>query len=58
MNNLKGGEDMDTAVNANADDLKFLEMANNPTIRPSLLARLQELKLLSAFLAAENGTTE
>lgn len=51
---------MDVTVNgsASADDLKFLEMANNPTIRPSLLVRLQELELLSGFLAAENGTTE
>lgn len=49
---------MDTAIKLSADDLKFLEMANNPTIRPNLLARLQELELLSGFLAAESGTTE
>lgn len=58
MKTFKGGESMDTATKLSADDLKFLEMANNPTIRPNLLARLQELKLLSGFLAAESGTTE
>lgn len=39
------------------DDKRFLNLANDPASRPSLLARLQELELLSEFLAAESGTT-
>lgn len=39
------------------DDKRFLILANDPVSRPSLLARLQELGLLSEFLAEESGTT-
>jgi hypothetical protein len=40
------------------DDKMFLNLANNPVSRPSLLALLQELGLLSEFLAAESGTNQ
>lgn len=40
------------------DEAKFLKMAKGPTSRVDLLARLEKLGLLSAFLAAENGTTQ
>lgn len=39
------------------DECAFLDMAHNPLSRPTLLARLEKLGLLSAFLAAESGTT-
>lgn len=38
-------------------EAQFLKMANDPKLRASLLERLEQLGLLSAFLAAENGTT-
>lgn len=34
----------------------FLQLANDPVTRSTLLARLEKLGLLSAFLEAENGT--
>lgn len=40
-----------------AQEVQFLKEANDPAIRQRLLARLERLGLLSAFLAAENGTT-
>ena len=40
------------------NEQKFLELANNPETRQVLLERLEQLGLLSAFLAAENGTTQ
>ena len=36
----------------------FLTLANDPVSRAGLLERLETLGLLSAFLEAENGTTE
>ena len=36
---------------------KFMQAVYDPNLRPNLLARLEQLGLLSAFLAAENGTT-
>lgn len=46
MNNLTEREEM------------FLKMANDPELRPHLLARLEKLQLLSAFLRVENGTNQ
>lgn len=40
------------------DETRFLNLVNDPAIRPSLLEHLEKLGLLSAFLEAENGTTE
>lgn len=40
------------------DEQKFLTLSNDPVNRPNLLARLQELGLLSEFLAAESGTIQ
>ena len=45
-------------LNLTADEKKFLELANDPVSRPSLLERLARLELLSAFLEAESGTSE
>lgn len=39
-------------------EIQFLKQVNDPVSRLNLLARLQELGLLSEFLAAENGTNE
>lgn len=36
----------------------FLELVQDPVSRKGLLDRLQDLGLLSAFLEAENGTTQ
>lgn len=36
----------------------FLELVQDPVSRRGLLDRLQGLGLLSAFLEAENGTTQ
>ena len=36
--------------------LEFVKLTKDPITRISLLERLQELGLLSAFLAAESGT--
>ena len=41
----------------NEREEQFLKMANDPEIRQALLARLEKLGLLSAFLRAENETT-
>lgn len=41
-------------VHITAKTRQFLLLANNPFTRPNLLARLQELGLLSAFLEAES----
>ena len=40
----------------NEREEKFLQMIHDPTLRPTLLGRLEKLGLLSAFLAVENGT--
>lgn len=45
-------------ANLTNNEMRFLEMANNPASRPNLLARLEQLGLLAAFLAAESGTTQ
>lgn len=41
-----------------SDEQKFLQIANNPISRQSLLVRLEKLGLLSAFLEAESGTNQ
>ena len=38
-------------------EIAFVVLARHPATHLSLLVRLQELGLLSEFLAAENGTT-
>ena len=40
------------------EEKTFLETANDPDLRPHLLARLERLGLLSAFLLAESGTSQ
>lgn len=50
---LKGERDK---VSISDEEAKFLHMANDPVSRQFLLARLEQLGLLSAFLAAESGT--
>jgi hypothetical protein len=40
------------------EEIEFLKLANDPSSRPNLLVRLEKLGLLSAFLAAESGTTQ
>ena len=40
-----------------AKEMLFLDMVHDPALRADLLARLAQLGLLAAFLAAENGTT-
>ena len=40
------------------EEQRFLDMARSPEIRPHLLARLEKLGLLSAFLKAESGTIQ
>lgn len=52
----KGGGQMD--IRLSESEAKFLSMANDPVNRQHLLARLEQLGLLSAFLAAENGTSQ
>ena len=44
-------------IHISFEEEKLLQAAADPLIRPSLLDRLQELELLSEFLAAESGTT-
>lgn len=51
LNNI---DDDRTAIKMDADARKFLMLYKDPATRPSLLARLQELGLLSEFLEAEN----
>ena len=40
------------------EEQRFLDMARSPELRPHLLARLEKLGLLSAFLKAESGTIQ
>ena len=40
------------------EEQRFLDMARSPELRPHLLARLEKLGLLSAFLKAEIGTIQ
>lgn len=40
------------------EERMFLELVQDPVSRRGLLDRLQGLGLLSAFLEAENGTTQ
>lgn len=40
------------------DEEEFLRLANDPQLRQDLLARLEKLGLLSAFLQAESETTQ
>lgn len=40
------------------EEQRFLDMARSPELRPYLLARLEKLGLLSAFLKAESGTIQ
>lgn len=41
-------------VHITSNTSRFICMVKNPTTRPNLLARLQELGLLSEFLEVEN----
>lgn len=50
LNNI---DDDRAAIKMDADARKFLMLYKDPTTRPDLLARLQELGLLSEFLEAE-----
>ena len=52
----KGLNNMDDNRDLEIDDdaRKFLMLSKDPATRPSLLARLQELGVLSEFLEAEN----
>lgn len=45
-------------IRLSESEAKFLSMANDPVNRQHLLDRLEQLGLLSAFLAAENGTNQ
>lgn len=47
-----GGAEMFTE-----DEMKFLELVHNETLRERLLERLKQLELLDAFLQAESETT-
>ena len=40
------------------EEQRFLDMARSPELRPHLLARLEKLGLLSAFLKVESGTIQ
>ena len=40
------------------EEQRFLDMTRSPELRPHLLARLEKLGLLSAFLKAESGTIQ
>ena len=40
------------------EEQRFLDMTRSPELRPHLLARLEKLGLLSAFLKAEIGTIQ
>lgn len=50
LNNVDG----QTRVEIDDDAKRFFILYKDPVTRPSLLARLQELGLLSEFLEAEN----
>lgn len=51
---LNNVDDDRTAIKMDTDARKFLLLYKDLTTRPSLLARLQELGLLSEFLEAES----
>lgn len=53
LNNVDG----QTRIEIDDDAKRFFILYKDPVTHPSLLARLQELGLLSEFLAAESGTT-
>ena len=40
------------------EEQRFLDLYHSPELRPRLLARLEKLGLLSAFLKAESGTIQ
>ena len=40
------------------EEQRFLDLYHSPELRPHLLARLEKLGLLSAFLKAESGTIQ
>ena len=40
------------------EEQRFLDLYHSPELRPHLLARLEKLGLLSAFLKAEIGTIQ
>ena len=40
------------------EEQRFLDLCHSPELRPRLLARLEKLGLLSAFLKAEIGTIQ
>ena len=40
------------------EDKRFLQILHNPELRASLLERLEELELLSSFLAVEHEATQ
>lgn len=44
------------SIDVSDEEIKFLRLANDPVTRQHLLGRLEQLGLLSAFLAAESGT--
>ena len=49
---------MDKMDELTDNEKRFLMIANDPAVRARLTARLAELGLLAAFLAAENGTNQ
>lgn len=51
---LNNVDDDRTAIKMDTDARKFFMLYKDPSIRPILLARLQELGLLSEFLEAES----
>lgn len=44
--------------NMSNEDKRFLQILHNPELRASLLERLEELELLSSFLAVEHEATQ
>lgn len=44
-------------IELTSQEMEFLREVNDPNLRQHLLARLEQLGLLAAFLEAENGTT-
>ena len=40
------------------EERRFIDLYHSPELRPHLLARLEKLGLLSAFLKAESGTIQ
>lgn len=47
---------IEVAAALDEETARFVQMANDPLTRQDLLARLQSLGLLAAFLEAERGT--